>query len=404
MTDRSVRGARLRRAGVAAFVGVALAASPAWVRADSVGDARARREQVRQERAQAAARLDPLRSSDLELEAAIGQLDGLIAVQEAQVADARQAAGAAGREAEVVDARLAETEARVAELRAAAVDRAVQAYVFPVSDLVGDLATSADWNAVTRREALLDHVSGRQRGTLDELRAAEEDATWLRAAATEAAARAEERRALEEQRLVDLQASRDRQAQLRADLEVRIQELLAEIDELERSDAALALLIREAQAAARPAATGAAASPGGAVAPSGGRGTSAGPGGAVSSVGLQWPTSGPVTSEYGQRWGRLHAGIDIAPPAGTPIYAAAAGTVILSGWQDGYGNVIIIDHGGGISTLYGHQSERVAQQGQQVSRGQLIGYVGSTGRVTGPHLHFEVRAGGTAQNPRNYLP
>ncbi len=402
MTRRPGRGARPGRTGVAAAVALALLSAPAW--ADRVGDARAQREQVRQERVAAAARLDPLRSSDLELDAAIGELDGLIAVQEAQVGDARQAADAAEREVDAVDARLARTESRVAELRAATITRAVQAYVFPVSDLLGDLATSADWNAVTRREAMLDQVSGRQRDSLDELRAAEEDATLLRAAATDAVARAGERRALEEQRLVELQATRDRQARLRSDLEVRIQDLLAEIAELERSDAALTLAIREAQAAAAAAPV---ASRGASALGGGGGSSVAGtvaPSGAVSSVGLQWPTSGPVTSEYGQRWGRLHAGIDIAPPAGTPIYAAAGGTVILSGWQDGYGNVVIIDHGGGISTLYGHQSERVAQQGQQVSRGQLIGYVGSTGRVTGPHLHFEVRAGGTAQNPRNYLP
>ena len=116
-----------------------------------------------------------------------------------------------------------------------------------------------------------------------------------------------------------------------------------------------------------------------------------------------WPASGRVTSEYGRRWGRLHAGIDIGAPIGTPIYAAAAGTVIFAGRQSGYGNVIIIDHGGGFSTLYGHQSRLSVGDGASVSRGTRIGSVGNTGRSTGPHLHFETRYGGSPRNPRGCL-
>ena len=100
----------------------------------------------------------------------------------------------------------------------------------------------------------------------------------------------------------------------------------------------------------------------------------------------------------------MHQGIDIAAPTGTPIVAAKAGDVIFAGGMGGYGNCVIIDHGGGFSTLYGHQSRIAAGDGQSVERGQVIGYVGSTGHSTGPHLHFETRVNGSAQNPRRYLP
>jgi murein DD-endopeptidase MepM/ murein hydrolase activator NlpD len=122
-----------------------------------------------------------------------------------------------------------------------------------------------------------------------------------------------------------------------------------------------------------------------------------------SSSGLIWPVSGPVVSPFGYRWGRLHAGIDIAVGYGTPIHAAAAGTVVLAGWVGGYGNYTCIDHGGGMATCYAHQSSYAASQGASVSQGQVIGYVGCTGHCFGPHLHFEVRINGNPVDPLGYL-
>jgi murein DD-endopeptidase MepM/ murein hydrolase activator NlpD len=121
-----------------------------------------------------------------------------------------------------------------------------------------------------------------------------------------------------------------------------------------------------------------------------------------SASGLIWPVNGPVVSGFGWRWGRMHEGIDIAAGYGTPIRAAAAGNVIYAGWMGGYGNLIIIDHGGGIATAYGHQSS-FAVGGGSVSQGQTIGYVGCTGHCFGPHLHFEVRVTGAAVDPLGYL-
>jgi murein DD-endopeptidase MepM/ murein hydrolase activator NlpD len=121
-----------------------------------------------------------------------------------------------------------------------------------------------------------------------------------------------------------------------------------------------------------------------------------------SASGLIWPVNGPVVSPFGMRWGRLHAGIDIGVPYGTPIHAAASGTVIFAGWMGGYGNFVIVDHGGGLATGYAHQSS-IAVGGGSVSQGQVIGYVGCTGHCFGPHLHFEVRVNGTPVDPLGYL-
>jgi murein DD-endopeptidase MepM/ murein hydrolase activator NlpD len=116
-----------------------------------------------------------------------------------------------------------------------------------------------------------------------------------------------------------------------------------------------------------------------------------------------WPVNGPVVSPFGMRWGRLHAGIDIAVPGGTPIRAAAAGTVAIAGWTGGYGNYTCIQHGGGIATCYAHQSSIRVSVGAHVSQGQVIGLSGCTGHCFGDHLHFEVRVGGAPVNPMGYL-
>ena len=127
------------------------------------------------------------------------------------------------------------------------------------------------------------------------------------------------------------------------------------------------------------------------------------PSSAPSSSGFIWPVNGPVVSPFGMRWGRMHTGIDIGVSYGTPIHAAAAGQVIYAGWMDGYGNLVFIDHGRGISTGYAHQSSIAVSNGQSVAQGQVIGYVGCTGHCFGPHLHFEVRVNGSPVDPLGYL-
>lgn len=122
-----------------------------------------------------------------------------------------------------------------------------------------------------------------------------------------------------------------------------------------------------------------------------------------------WPCNGPITSPFGYRTHPIfgttiyHSGIDIGVDYNTPIHAADGGTVILAGWCGGYGNAVIIDHGNGLQTLYGHNTSVAVSEGQTVSQGQVIAYSGSTGYSTGPHCHFEVRRNGEAVDPMGYL-
>src|SRR5215210_1072851 len=159
------------------------------------------------------------------------------------------------------------------------------------------------------------------------------------------------------------------------------QEALDHMRSLEAESAALGAKIRAAQSAA--------------VIPA--------PTGAASAAGFVWPVHGVLTSGFGWRWGRMHEGIDLAVASGTPVVASAAGVVIVAGWTGGYGNLVVVDHGGGISTAYGHNTSVTVGVGQRVAQGQLIAYSGSTGHSTGPHVHFEVRINGGAVDPMGYL-
>ena len=122
-----------------------------------------------------------------------------------------------------------------------------------------------------------------------------------------------------------------------------------------------------------------------------------------------WPARGWVTSDFGQRLDPytadrvMHAGLDIAAPHGKEVYSPSDGTVVFAGLEGGYGNVLVIDHGYGIKTRYGHLSKMLVKAGDKVKRGALIAAVGNTGRSTGPHLHYEVRVNGIPQNPRKFI-
>lgn len=207
---------------------------------------------------------------------------------------------------------------------------------------------------------------------------------------------------LREERSLQLAASRTGLDELR-DTEQHLEEDVAQLAQAARAAADRAVQ----EAAARDAAASARRPPADApvrldesagVAPAPARSApQAGAGGYV------WPVDGTVTSEYGYRWGRLHAGIDIAAPTGTPIYSARPATVAYAGWMGGYGQIVLLDHGDGTTTAYAHQSQLLTSVGRQVAAGEQIGAVGSTGNSTGPHVHFEVRVGGSTRNPRGYL-
>lgn len=167
----------------------------------------------------------------------------------------------------------------------------------------------------------------------------------------------------------------------------------AEIDALQGESSTLAAQIRAAQTSAPPTPPSAVSAP----VPLASSGSGA------PSSGFIFPVSGPVTSGFGPRGGRMHEGIDIIAASGTPVVASASGTVIRSNYGSGYGNVVVIDHENGLTTTYAHNSSLVARVGQSVSQGQLIAYVGSTGNSSGPHVHLEFRINGTAVDPFGYL-
>ena len=175
-------------------------------------------------------------------------------------------------------------------------------------------------------------------------------------------------------------------------------------NEYQQSSQAIAEMLRQ-RAADRAAQAAAAA----AQASSGGGGSSDYYQPVSGSGALIWPVNGVVTSPYGYRTHPIfgttiyHSGIDIGVDYGTPVHAADGGVVVEAGWISGYGYAVIIDHGNGLSTLYGHNQELAVSEGQSVSQGQVIAYAGSTGYSTGPHVHFEVRANGDPVDPSAYL-
>lgn len=363
---------------IAALVGVLVAP----VGAADGSDPRAQRDAARARRAQLAGQLDALKASEKELLDAAAALDDQVLAQAARVDAAHQAVAAAN--AEVVDANnsLAETKSLIGQLETLFVSRAVAEYMSPRSQNI-DVIGSSDLAATARKHALLDSVASSDDDLLDELGAAREDYEAARAAAEAAQAKATARQAETEAALAKLERDRAQKRKLQQALTVRQKEVLSEIDAQAAAESTLTRIIREREQAARA---------------SGSTGSLP-----VGRGGCMWPTQGRVTSEYGRRWGRMHQGIDIAAPTGTPIYAARAGQVFFAGQQSGYGNVIMIDHGGGFTTVYAHQSRLYARRGQSVDRGERIGAVGNTGRSTGPHLHFETRYGGAARNPRGCL-
>ena len=232
-------------------------------------------------------------------------------------------------------------------------------------------------------QRIVGQVEAAKRRAAEERRATERTQRLTAATVSVIAARTDEarglRNALASNRDTLASARRLKQSALATSRENR-EEYLQEVDALAAQSASLAAAIRDAQARAGSTGTG-----------------------TPSSSGLIWPVNGTVVSGFGWRWGRMHEGIDISASSGTPIWAAAAGTVIHAGWLGGYGNLVVVDHGDGLATAYAHASAILVGVGQLVSQGETVSLVGSTGNSSGPHLHFEVRVNGVAVDPLLYL-
>ena len=364
------------------------------VRAQSAGDDR---DQVREEREQAEGTLDVLKASNAELEGEVQRLQGQVRSQEAAKRDAERALESAQAEVRAAEARVDASRTQIVELRSEAELRAIEAYINPDTEGDdGEIVAAENLAEAARRQAFLSTVSSRKTDVLDRIRATEEDMVVAEGDAVVAREQEELENQRVERLLNEYTASLAQERQAQSALQNRISEFEAEVDALAAEESRLTALIQEQASQAPVVPAGQTPAPNAVETPSGPVNPPS------SGSGMIWPTGGAVTSEFGPRWGRLHAGLDIAAATGTPIYAAQSGTVI-GGCGSGYGNCILIDHGGGLVTLYAHMNS-VFVSGGSVSKGQNVGTMGCSGSCTGPHLHFETRVNGSAQNPRNYLP
>ncbi len=352
-------------------------------------------DQGRQRQQEIEEQLKLAKASDAAVEAEVARLAKAVFGQQAKADQARQAEAAARKEADDAARKLAEVEARSMQAKAHLAGRAIEAYSHPSSG--GGffaLTKSASFDDAVRRQGYLTMVQGRTVDAIGALRAVREDQADAKTALDNARDVAGQRARAEKVQADALVSSQRSQQAARDQLQGRITSLEQESRQLAAQESQVQALIR-AQAAPAPAAAAPSAEPQRAAPKAAAR---------PSASGFIWPISGVVTSEYGPRWGSFHPGIDIAGPNGGPIAAAKSGVVIYAAFNEGgYGNYVIIDHGDGFATAYAHQSRLAVKEGQNVSQGQVIGYEGSTGLSTGPHLHFEVRSSGSARDPRGYV-
>lgn len=381
------------------------AAEPAPSTTVAPDDARA---ETRARQREVDAQLDVLHATEDELEARLAELDRQLAEQQAVLDRARADQAAAEADLAALSVEITEAEEDVARQRRRAEERAVAAYVHPRGQGVEVLLGTGDLNQLHEKTVLIRQVAQYDREVLDRYLASRAALAEQRLQADAARRRASAAQAEADAAVAVLAQQRAEQETVRQALDVRITQFEEEADALAAEEAQLTSIIRAREAEARRAArstTTTAPPPAAPPAPGPTPTVTSPPTTRPPSTGqMIWPVNGVLTSRFGPRWGRMHNGIDIAAPTGTAIKAAAAGYVFYAGWMGGYGNVVLIDHGGGLTTLYAHQSQIQTSVGQSVGQGTVIGRVGSTGQSTGPHLHFEVRTNGTPVDPLGFLP
>lgn len=325
------------------------------------------------------ASLDELKATDAELTKAIADLDAQIATQQNAVNSAQQALDSANQMLQVNQAAFDEAQTKYDNLRAIAAERAVNEYMRPHGESVASATNGAALtiNEINRREGFLREINDTDADAIDRVRALKVELDGARNAALQAQKTADERKRNEQQKLDELNKSREEKGRLDKSLQERIAVYAAEDSASLNIDG------------------------------SGGRANRGGPdieSARISAAGMTWPANNrKVNSEFGTRWGRQHKGLDIQAGVGDPIYAVKAGTVKQAGWESGYGKYTCIDHGGGVTTCYAHQTAIAVSVGQAVQQGQQIGKAGNTGASQGAHLHFEIYVNGTAVNPRQFL-
>jgi murein DD-endopeptidase MepM/ murein hydrolase activator NlpD len=332
------------------------------------------------------------------LEGRIGDLQGRQARLQADL-DRKQA------ELVRIQSRLREERARLARLRErlkvtrrALARRLAEMYKAERPDVLTVVLNSDGFADLLTRGEFIRRIADQDRHIVTLVRAAKQDATETSARLDRLERRQQRvtaqvlsRRnevAMVKERLVGTRVGYQR---TRADKANALKKVRTDRAELQED--LKAMEAQQAQIRARLAAAAASSNPGGGAAGPIRRGSGS----------LIWPVNGGISSPFGMRWGRLHAGVDIPAGEGTPIRAADSGRVVLLGWTGGYGNYTCIQHNASLSTCYAHQSRYATSSGANVSQGQVIGYVGNTGNSFGAHLHFEVRVGGSPVDPMGYL-
>jgi murein DD-endopeptidase MepM/ murein hydrolase activator NlpD len=376
-----------------------------WAALPVLSEGQSLQGRIEHKRAQIEAKRGRERVLTSDITAMTRQIDGLQAdITRLQVRQVRIESDLAAKRAELARIqedlrrerlRLQRLRARLAEARAALSKRLVELYKADQPDLVTVVLESDGFADLLERTEFMQRVSHQDARIINIVVRAKKEAT----ATAKRLDRLEKRAALVADQIEDevnqVGAVKDQLVDRRGRYqEARGQKgaLLARTRE-DRHDLEGDLRALEAEQAKVLAALQASAT------------SNPGPAGPIQqgSGGLIWPVNGPIVSPFGMRWGRLHAGVDIAVPAGTPIRAAQSGRVVLMGWTGGYGNYTCIQHTGGLSTCYAHQSRYGTSNGASVSKGQVIGYVGCTGHCFGDHLHFETRINGSPVNPAGYL-
>jgi murein DD-endopeptidase MepM/ murein hydrolase activator NlpD len=391
------------------FAGPPAALGARKARPPKGGDLERKRDQARLKQEEVRRDLDLAQASETELEKHIGDIAADLADRQVEASAAQADADQAAASVVKISGDIAVLKDQLIHRKGIFNKRAVMAYMGgqgrPLDDLslAGQLLSlPGDLTDVARRGELVREVQEQDNDAYTALAETQEKLKKDEAALTEARDRAKQRSADAKSAVEAVARLKKDQEAAKAVLDQRISALTAEADALAAEQSKLEELIKQRQAALEAArraraAAGQAARDGLNRLPRTGAG--------VSPTGFIWPIErGVVTSGFGRRWGRMHTGIDIGAPAGTPIHAAKAGEVIFTGWLGGYGNAVIVDHGDGVATLYGHQSRLGSTEGQQLNQGDVLGFVGSTGHSTGNHCHFEIRINTKPVNPRPYLP
>ncbi len=374
-----------------------------------IEDIRQEREELARSAADTAQQVDALVADDEALVAALAELDTYIELQLSRIDAAEKSIAAAIAEAAAAQAESEWLEEEIEAVRERLRQRAVEVFVQPPADLVEQLA-NGDLNDNAVRLFLIELAVGNEFEITDELRTIEAQLEVARRLAVEKANEADRERTAQRQRLAELEDARLAAEEYRSEVRRRIEQYEREAAEIERIDKEMQQEIfaieeeirraeqerirREEEARRRAIEEERRAHE-----------NENGPFQLVA-----WPSGGTKTSGFGPRVHpilggvRPHQGIDIDGSTGDPVLAARSGEVIVAGARGGYGNIIVVYHGLGYSTLYAHLSAISVSVGDQVDSGQRIGDLGSTGLSTGPHLHFELRIDGVAVDPSPYLP